>query len=108
MDIKVGKDIQGPFAIIYGPNGVQWVRGQQAQILANQSGISTKPLADGSGTGYGAVAGQIIEAVANLAQWYEMRQMRLLEEARFGERRIHWLINCANLVNEWGQSLNCE
>lgn len=98
MDIKVGQDIQGPFAIIYGPKGVQWIRGQQAELLTRRSGLSTGPLVDGGSAGHVAVAGKIIEAVSHLGQWYEMRQIRLLEEAIFEERRIHWLISCANLV----------
>lgn len=98
MDVKVGQDTKGLFAIIYGPGGVRWVRGQQAAEIARQSGLSQARQVGEASSGQIAAAGQIIEAVARLGQWYEMRQMRLLEEARFEERRIPWLVSCANLV----------
>ena len=98
MDVKIGKDSKGLFAIIYGAGGVQWVRGQRAAEIAKKSGLSQTQQASEDGSRHIAAAGQIIEAVARLGQWYEMRQMRLLEEARFEERRIPWLVSCANLV----------
>ena len=98
MDIKVGQDTKGLFAIICGSNGIQWVRGKKAEILAKQSGMFKKALSDGGITRYVSMAGQIIEAVAQLGQWYELHQIRLIEEARFEERRIDWLVSCANLV----------
>lgn len=98
MDIKVGQDTQGLFAIIYGPNGVQWVRGQRAMELARQFGPSMVPDTDANKAGYINMAGRIIESIGQLAQWYELRQIRLLEEARFEERRIQWLVSCASLV----------
>jgi len=98
MDIKVGQDTQGQFAIIYGRGGIQWVRGRGADALAKQSGLSLPRQVDKEGSLHIAAAGQIIEAVAELGQWYEMRQMRLIQEAQYEERRIPWLVNCANLV----------
>ncbi len=97
MDVKVGEDSKGVFAIVYGPNGVRWLRGATAQKYAEHSGF-------GSGShssttlGYLSVATDVINAVARLGQWYEMHQMRLLEEAQFEERRINWLVSCVNLV----------
>lgn len=98
MDIKIGQDTKGPFAIIYGRGGVQWVRGRSADALAKQSGLSLPRTSDKDGSLQIAAAGQIIEAVAELGQWHEMRQMRLIQEAQFEERRIPLLVSCANLV----------
>ena len=98
MDIKVGQDTKGLFAIIYGSDGIQWVRGKEAEILAKKSEFFKRSASDNLISGYVTMAGQIIEAFAQLGQWYELHQIRRLEEARFEERRIIWLVNCANLV----------
>jgi len=34
MDVKIGQESRGLFAIIYGPGGVRWVRGQRAAEIA--------------------------------------------------------------------------
>jgi hypothetical protein len=98
MDIKIGQDTKGQFAIIYGRGGVQWVRGRGADALAKQSGLSLQRPAEKDGSLHIAAAGQILEAVSELGQWYEMRQMRLIQEAHYEEQRIPWLLSCANLV----------
>ena len=98
MDVKFGQDRAGLFAIVYGPGGIKWVRGERAERIAQDAGLKKTVGGDFKATGYLSAAGTIIQAIAQLGIWYEMRQMRLLEEAKFEERRLIWLVNCASLV----------
>lgn len=111
------KDTGEPFAILYRPKGVQWIHGDEARkyvdvvpapkapaqqtASANASVHSaeknqTSLLADVAGALNAAAsltgtAAQLVGAVVEVLQWWEGRQYRLMDEARFEEeRRIPW------------------
>jgi hypothetical protein len=98
MAVKSGVDAKGFFTIIYGPGGIKWARGEEALRIAKQAGLKGVGSSDFTGSGYLSAACQITKAIAQLGMWYEMRQMRQLEEARFEERRLDYLVSCASLV----------
>jgi len=68
MDVKIGQDSKGLFAIIYGGGGIQWLRGRGAEEFAQRYGLSLPRPADKDSSLHIAAAGQIIEAVAELGQ----------------------------------------
>lgn len=111
------KDTGEPFAILYRPRGVQWVHGDEAQkfidvvpapkVPAQQAARAdasapsadkeqTSLLSDVTGALNAAAsltgtAGQLMGAVVDVLNWWEGRQYRLMDEARFEEeRRIPW------------------
>ncbi len=98
MDIKTGYDSKGLFAIRYGPGGVKWFRGNQAEALRQHFSDLPKSRPHIGINHIAGIAGQIFQSVSQLGIWYEMRQMRMLQSAEFEERRITSLINCVNLL----------
>lgn len=111
------KDTGEPFAILYRPKGVQWVYGEEAQKFRDvipapktpvqtaaragnndHSAVKEQPslLSDVAGALNAAAsltgtAAQLVGAVVDVLNWWEGRQYRLMDEARFEEeRRIPW------------------
>ena len=51
MDIKSGVDTRGFFTNIYGPSGIKWGRGAQAEQIARQAGLISPGLTASKDTG---------------------------------------------------------
>lgn len=111
------KDTGEPFAILYRPKGVEWLHGDEAQkfldvvpapkppapqsVRIDTNGRSTESdqhslFSDVAGAlnaaaSLAGTAAQLVGSVVDVLNWWEGRQYRLMDEARFEEeRRIPW------------------
>jgi hypothetical protein len=111
-------DVGEPFAILYGPRGVEWQRGAEAQKWLDvvmkppeasraapagkhgargadrsEQGVDASLIAEGlnAAANLTGVVAQLVLAVGEVLKWWEHRQYRLMDEARFEEeRRVPW------------------
>jgi hypothetical protein len=101
--VKLGTDDHGRFAILYTSAGIRWRRGREADAyFQNPAGGPASAVASPRAksepfmmvdaiSGFLGPAGQMISAVTSVLNWWETRQSRLFDEARFEEpRRISW------------------
>jgi len=105
------------FAILYTDRGVRWLRGADAEDLAgsmrpaptaptgsagaqtDRTGASGIAQTLDSAAGMLGSVAQVVEAMAAVRTWWEARQYRIVEEARFQEeRRIPWT---ADMMIRW-------
>lgn len=99
------------FVILYTRDGVCWRWGEDADRVTGPPPATSEPVNElaarsrtvnealNSAAGVVGAAAQLVGSVARILEWWETRQVRLLDEAKFEEeRRIPWTYD---MMHRW-------
>ena len=97
---EVHKDDGSRWLMQYTTNGVNWLRIPDDDTEGTQPGVKAPGGSIANSASLPVAIGAVLDAGAQLAQVWEMRQQRLLQQAFYEDRRLQWL---DEMIGRWGR-----